>query len=635
MITFNPSHPNAQEMLVAWIHATSGAFSVRDLDINKLDYDERFLMMTFLETLVRVGFIEPFGKKHGWYIKAESDLVELDYENAVSEPVKLWLPFDLSELVKIHQGNIIVVAGTPNSGKALRNNTPILTPTGWMPIEDSDIGDVIYGRSGAPEKVTGVYPQGLRKCYRFVFNDRSWIDSDEDHLWSLMTSYQMHKKTTGRGNPNLQFNKWIKMTTAQIVSKYGIGKIPSAAKRPKFRGNGPIYYPLKKVPIPPYIMGLLLGDGCFSKNEIPKITTTDTEILDAFVSAGFDLRYSKKFSYRIQKIKPHIIKLGLNGKRAWEKFIPGKYLFNDVSVRLAVLKGLMDSDGSVCAAGNTIEFCSTSERMAYEVQFLVRSLGGRATVVESESYYTYKGEKLQGRNRYRVTIKINLKVFNLRRKRIRQKHFKKPLEKKLVAISWIGEHETTCISTSAEDGLFIAKDFIVTHNSALMYNIIKENRHDWDVHLFNSESDAGELRERLDKFDDISIDQWGIKAYQRSGNFHQVVKKGPQSLNIIDFLEVHNDFFAIGGLIKQIHDNLDGAIAIIGLQKNPGSDTGLGGYRMLEVTRLAIALEFQKVKVIKAKAVWNPERNPTGLVKDFKLYDGHKIISNEQWREAV
>lgn len=169
--------------------------------------------------------------------------------------------------------------------------------------------------------------------------------------------------------------------------------------------------------------------------------------------------------------------------------------------------------------------------------------------------------------------------------------------------------------------------------SAIMYNIIKENRlKEWDIHLFNSESGAGELRKRLDKFDDISIDQWDFKAYQRSENFHQVVKRGPQHINIIDFLEVHDDFFKIGGLIKQIHDKLDGAIAIIGLQKNPGSDTGLGGYRMLEVTRLAIALEFQKVKIIKAKNFRYPDRNPNGLIKDFTLFNGYKISTKEGWR---
>ncbi len=630
MKTFNQDHFNSQELLIHWIDQAPGAFCVRDF--GQMTMNETSMLLENLELLTRLGILDRHGERRGWYRKVESEPVELDFVNAMSQSVDIWLPFGLSDLVEIHPGNIIIIAGTPNSGKALRDNTPILTHTGWKDIKNTKIGDIIYGRSGALEKITGVHPQGLRKCYRFVFNDRSWIDSDENHLWSLMTAYQMHTKTTGRGNPNLQFNKWIEMTTIQIVDKYGLGIIPSAVKRPRFRGNAPIYFSKKKVPIPPYIMGLLLGDGCFSKNHMVSITTGDAEILDAFVSAGFDLSYSSIYQYRIKRLKPRIIKLGLNGKRAWEKSVPKIYLYNDVSSRLAILKGLMDSDGSVCKGGYTVEFCSTSEQLAKDVQFLIRSLGGRATIVESESYYTYKGEKLQGRNRFRVTIKINIKVFNLKRKRIRQRKFKKPLEKKLVEIRGIGYHKTACISTSAADGLFIAKDFTVTHNSALVYNIIKENRpKGWDVYLFNSESGAGELRKRLDKFDDITIDQWDFKAYQRSTDFHQVVRPGTNSLNIIDFLEVFDDFFKVGGHIKRIHDKLDGAIGIICLQKNPGADTGLGGYRMLEVTRLAIALEFGTVKILKAKNFRDPKRNPNGAYKNFKLIDGYKIIDRGNW----
>ncbi len=168
--------------------------------------------------------------------------------------------------------------------------------------------------------------------------------------------------------------------------------------------------------------------------------------------------------------------------------------------------------------------------------------------------------------------------------------------------------------------------------SALVYNIIKENRpKGWDIYLFNSESGAGELRKRLDKFDDITIDQWGFKAYQRSTDFHQVVQPGTNSLNIIDFLEVFDDFFKVGGHIKRIHDKLNGAIGIICLQKNPGADTGLGGYRMLEVTRLAIALEFGTVKILKAKNFRDPKRNPNGAYKNFKLINGYKIIDRGNW----
>lgn len=167
--------------------------------------------------------------------------------------------------------------------------------------------------------------------------------------------------------------------------------------------------------------------------------------------------------------------------------------------------------------------------------------------------------------------------------------------------------------------------------TAVVLNIIKENRHEWNVHYFNSEMSADELRKRLDKFPDIGVDDWNFHAYSRAENFGDVVKPGPENLNIIDFLEVHDEFYIIGKKIKEIHDKLNGAIGIICLQKNPGRDTGLGGYRMMEVARLAITLESGQVKITKAKNFRRPDRNPNGLKRDFSLVDGCRIYAKHKW----
>lgn len=168
--------------------------------------------------------------------------------------------------------------------------------------------------------------------------------------------------------------------------------------------------------------------------------------------------------------------------------------------------------------------------------------------------------------------------------------------------------------------------------TALVLNMIRENRHKgWDIFYFSSEMGGAELQKRLKKFDGISIDSWGFKAYRRAENFHDVVMPGKNSLNIIDFLEVHDSFYKIGEYIKRIHDNLNNAIAVICLQKNPDQDTGLGGYRTMEVTRLALALDRGRVKVTKAKNFMIPEKNPNGFMKDFKLVNGCKIIDQHGW----
>lgn len=169
--------------------------------------------------------------------------------------------------------------------------------------------------------------------------------------------------------------------------------------------------------------------------------------------------------------------------------------------------------------------------------------------------------------------------------------------------------------------------------TAVMLNIIKENEpKGWDIHYFNSEMSAGELKKRLLKFETRTLDMWSFNAYYRNDRFADVIQPGKNSLNIIDFLEVHDEFYMVGRRIKEIHDRLEGGVAIIGLQKNPGSDTGLGGYRSLEVARLAIAIDKGTVKVSKAKNFARPDINPNGFIKNFKIVNGCQIIDKHRWQ---
>jgi len=173
--------------------------------------------------------------------------------------------------------------------------------------------------------------------------------------------------------------------------------------------------------------------------------------------------------------------------------------------------------------------------------------------------------------------------------------------------------------------------------TSFAFNIIKENmRKDWDVHYFTSEMDAGELKMRLCKFPDIKIDQWNFKAYRRGGDFQDVIKPGTNSLNIIDFLEVHDEFYIIAKRLKEIHDRLEGGIAVVLLQKNPGSEVGLGGWRSMEVTRLALSLDYGWAKIVKAKNWVDPTKNPNGWSISFKLFDGCTIIPGpEGWKRQA
>jgi hypothetical protein len=169
--------------------------------------------------------------------------------------------------------------------------------------------------------------------------------------------------------------------------------------------------------------------------------------------------------------------------------------------------------------------------------------------------------------------------------------------------------------------------------TAFLLNAVRMNQERMEVHYFNSEMGAQELRKRLSKFN-CSLTDWRFHAWERTDNFHDAIRPGKGKLNIIDFLEVSEDFFKVGGMLKAIHDKLDGALAIVALQKNRGTDLGLGGGRSLEKPRLYMALEPGKLKIVKAKN-WKTDRNPNGLEIRFKTVNGCDLIPQGNWLNSI
>lgn len=164
--------------------------------------------------------------------------------------------------------------------------------------------------------------------------------------------------------------------------------------------------------------------------------------------------------------------------------------------------------------------------------------------------------------------------------------------------------------------------------TAFMLNVIKGNQNNYTIHYFNSEMSALELQKRLLKDENMSLDMWKFDAYFRNRDFADVIF--PDDINIIDFLELYDNFYIVGGLITAIHEKLKNGLAIIAIQKNPGLDTGLGGFRTLEKARLALAMKPGTIKITKAKN-FKTKENPNGKCVDFKLINGVKFVQTRDW----
>lgn len=169
--------------------------------------------------------------------------------------------------------------------------------------------------------------------------------------------------------------------------------------------------------------------------------------------------------------------------------------------------------------------------------------------------------------------------------------------------------------------------------TAFMLNVCFMNMGRFKINYFSSEMGAMELRDRLKKFE-VNLTHWKehINFRERSSNFADVIK--PNEVNIVDFLEITDEFYKIGGMIKEIYDKLKKGIAIIALQKNPNTDFGLGGMRSVEKARLYCAMESGRIKIVKGKNWANPEWNPNGIWREFKLVAGAKFIAQGDWKRG-
>lgn len=157
--------------------------------------------------------------------------------------------------------------------------------------------------------------------------------------------------------------------------------------------------------------------------------------------------------------------------------------------------------------------------------------------------------------------------------------------------------------------------------SAFMLNCVRLNMDRHKIWYWSSEMGASELRMRLEKFD-IGLDEWDFTPAERSAAFSDVIH--PDDINIIDYLEVEDNFFLVGKELKAIYDNLDTGVALVALQKDKHKEYGRGATFGLEKPRLYVTLDHGVAKIVKAKN-WRGTLNPNGKICAFNIWNGSKM----------
>lgn len=155
-------------------------------------------------------------------------------------------------------------------------------------------------------------------------------------------------------------------------------------------------------------------------------------------------------------------------------------------------------------------------------------------------------------------------------------------------------------------------------------NFVKMNQDKFPIHYFNSEMSEEEMILRLNQFGDV---EWNFNAYTRSQNFTDVIR--PNEINIIDYLEVADEFWKVGRALSDIHEKLDKGICLVGLQKSPKTLLGRGASFGLEKPRLYLSMDRNKLVILKAKN-WAGQINPNYKAVDFYI-DGTEFVITSDW----
>lgn len=354
----------------------------------------------------------------------------------------------------------VLLYGGAGSGKGHPYGTPILTDHGWVPIEDLNVGDYLIGSRGEPRRLYGVWDRGVLPVYEFTFDDGASVEVDAEHLWTVRSS---------KGT-------WITVPTQNFLPRLE-GKEGMRCDFPVL--HRPAVLNDRDLPLPPYMLGGLLADGYLPEQGTVTWTKNDQSVIDEMARqaarAGYTLvettqkgSTARNFRFVHLRDETHhsvlravLRDLGLLGLKSRNKFIPPEYLTASVEQRRELLAGLMDGDGSVRKDRERARYSTSSERLAQGVQELAWSLRYRArqswAVPPSRSRLPYK----------KVTMWDGDSPFLASEWGSRSLKNSPYAHRKLASVRVAGEKPVRCLAVAAADQLYVAKDYILTHNTSL------------------------------------------------------------------------------------------------------------------------------------------------------------------------
>lgn len=331
-------------------------------------------------------------------------------------------------------------------GKAIEDSTPVLTTDGWKRHGDLRPGMSVYGRDGKPKRILAVTGSTEQDLYDVIFPEGRSLRATSEHLWSGRR--RMHPK----GDVSRWEDREMILTTEEIAKVVGM---KSGRMRPfKVWSHGPVELPAADLPIDPYILGFWLGDGYSSGGTISK-GEVDREHL---LTLGHEIKAKDGIcAVLVDGLNRSLRLAGLRGN----KHIPEAYLRASGDQRLALLQGLMDSDGYCNPKTGAIEFSNTNKAIIDGVLALLHLEGVAPKVTTAIGHY---GD-VQCKQYWRIQFRADRPMFRLQRKAVHQRPSTERNDHRLSVIDVVpaGRGMAQCITV--EGGEYLAgRELTLTHN---------------------------------------------------------------------------------------------------------------------------------------------------------------------------
>lgn len=415
--------------------------------------------------------------------------------------------------------SISAVAGAAGTGKGLSLDTPLPTPEGWTTVGDLEEGDQLFDENGDVCTVTFVTEKQYRNCYEVEFDDSTVIVTDDVHRWKTNTVSSRRSKRNKRNRPVKPHG------TDQSHKHYSASVRTTEEIKNSLRAEGrnnhsiptadPLQLPEKDFQIPPYVLGVWLGDGNKNGGRIT-IGEEDLEELIGLLKAegetGIEFRERRSGVYEvaIHRPQPECCKRGHEydtidqGNRRCstcqnqaararrnndpsirdpktnlslrtrlreigvlgDKHIPECYLRASQSQRLSLLQGIVDTDGHISERQGSVEISFSNRQLAQDLRKLIASLGIK---------YGSGSSPTQGKRRYRTWLTTSQKVAQLERKVKNLPEETRPTQNRryITDVREVDTVATKCLQVNSDSHLFLAGEtHVPTHNTTTLGSIL-------------------------------------------------------------------------------------------------------------------------------------------------------------------